>query len=144
MASIEESLVTLFKGETTIANLLGGANMRYTPDNIPQGATLPAVAYQRINTERANTLATIGTLERTPIQLTIWANNPAQRASVKSAFISFVRRVNLEWKEQTRNRVIGGVRFGGILVETDIDQREPASNVYQSIVDLVIWANVLS
>lgn len=141
MATVEEALVTLFKNEPTISTILGSPQFRYTPDAIPQGTTLPAVAYQRISVGRQNSLATIGSLARERLQLTIWANSVASRALLRSAFISFLRAANLQWRDGTRNRVIDGIRFGGILIDNDIEQREPDSNVYQSLVDLIIWYN---
>jgi len=141
MATVEEALVTLLKNEPTIGAVLGTPALRYTPDNIPQGATLPAASYQRVSNIRQNSLVTIGSLTRQRLQLTIWANNAASRALVRSALISFFRAVNLQWKDRTRAREIDGIRFGGITIENDIEQREPASNVYQSLIDLIIWYN---
>lgn len=141
MATIEEALVTLLRNEPTIGAVLGSPALRYTPDSIPQGTTLPAAAYQRISARRENSLATIGSLTRERLQLTIWANSAASRALVRSAFISFFRAANIQWRDNTRPREIDGIRFGGIFIETDFEQREPASNVYQALIDVIIWFN---
>jgi hypothetical protein len=141
MATVQEALVTLLKSEPTIGALLGSPALRYTPDAIPQGTTLPAAAYQLVSASRENTLATIGTLAHPRIQLTVWATSAASRAAVKSALIAFFRKCNLEWKDRTRPREVSGIRFGGILVANDIDERDAASNVYQAFIDLTIWYN---
>lgn len=141
MATVLEALVTLLKSEPTITALLGTPKLRYTPDAIPQGATLPAAAYQLISDPREHTLATISTLAHPRVQLTIWAASAASRSAVKSALIAFFRKCNLEWREGTRSRIIDGIRFGGILIANDFDQREPASDVYQTLIDIIAWHN---
>jgi len=144
MATVEEALVTLLRNEPTISAVLGSPALRYTPDAIPQGTTLPAASYQRISNTRQDSLATIGSLTRQRLQLTIWAQSAASRALVRSALISFFRAANLQWKERTRPREVDGIRFNGILIDNDLEQREPNSNVYQSLIDIIIWYNEVS
>lgn len=141
MASVEEALVTMFKNEPTITALLG-TPLRYTPDVIPQGTAMPAAAYQRISNTRQDSLLTIGTLTRQRLQITIWANNAASRNDVRIAIIGFLRTANIQWRNGVRARALNGVRFGGILIDNDIEQKEPASAIFQSLVDLIIWYNV--
>lgn len=139
MASIEQSLVALLLGESTITTKIGN---RLTPDLIPQAATLPALAYQRVATDRDSTLVGTNNLTTPTIQLTIWSRSAVERSAIKQAIVNFVRRLNREWRSGERSRYVADVRFGAILVSSEVDDHEQDSNVYQAFVDLEIMANV--
>lgn len=141
MASVEESLVALLQSEPTITALIGSTPMRLYPDAIPQGATLPAVAYQRVSTPRDWALAGTDSVSFTRIQLTVWAPGALIRSAVSKAIHDFIRKANTEWRQHTRDRYINGVRFGGITIDNEINQREPNSTTAQAIIDLIIAHN---
>ena len=71
MAEIEEAVYSRLTATGAVTALVGsGSAARIYPNKIPQEATLPAVAYQRVSTRRVKAHAAPTGLARVRVQVT--------------------------------------------------------------------------
>lgn len=128
MASAEESLVAILKGDATVAGLVGN---RIFPKILPQNVIYPAVRYQRISTARDQfrVLSRSGgkaTRQQSRIQVDSWALTEAVAqqvgAAVRGALDGFAGtsaalQIDQLWIEDeggdTEENVEGGAGEGG-------------------------------
>ncbi len=80
--SLETALRTYVLADATVAGLAGA---RMYPRKLPQGPTLPAIAYQRIDTRREHDMAGPDGLPRPRVQVACWAASVAQAADLAAA-----------------------------------------------------------
>lgn len=72
---MEDRLIAYLQDDTDVTTLLGS---RMYPDTLPQGATLPALVYQRIDTPRTHVHGEASVLPRPRIQMHFWATTLAK------------------------------------------------------------------
>lgn len=72
--TLETALRTYTLADATVTALAG---TRMYPRKLPQGPTLPALVYQRIDTRREHDMAGPDGLPRPRLQVTAWAANVA-------------------------------------------------------------------
>ena len=91
MAEIEEALTTYLKAYVGLTALI---STRLYPDELPQGATLPAVIYIKISDVKNHTLTEQDDLERPYIQFTAFALTKAAARGVanqlKAALVDYM------------------------------------------------------
>lgn len=81
--SLETGIYKLLSANSAVAALVG---TRIYPVIVPEGATFPAVVYQRIDTARnANTFDNSAELPVARMQITCWAENFADVVSLQVA-----------------------------------------------------------
>ena len=85
--SLESLLFTSLTGNSGLRSLISA---RLYPDVLPQGATLPAVVYQRISTPRQHTFGAgcPVAVSRPRLQYACWATTPAAALAVCEALRS--------------------------------------------------------
>lgn len=111
--------------ETEIVDYLGGElGQDPFPDSLPEGAVLPAVVYQRIDTQRVRShdgTSLVGPL----FQFSCWASTPLQARAL-------ARQVVQAWE----------ARMGFALVTDDRDVPEPNPKLFRRVVDVRLWAGL--
>lgn len=137
MATIEEALRAILIGNAGVSALVAG---RVYPVVMPQGAALPAVAYQRISANRQHNLAGPGGLTRVRFQLT----NIASTYSSMKALANAVR-VAVDGYRGT----VSGVFVQAALSEGEREQfigetvqtGAEANMTYINQLDVLVWHN---
>lgn len=82
MADAGSSLRTYLLAQSSVSTLVG---QRMYPDVLPQGATLPAIVYYRISTERQHTVSDCLRHARARFQVDCYAESRTAAQSVASA-----------------------------------------------------------
>lgn len=126
---IEQGLRTWAMADPYLVSLI---DARWYGPVMEQGSALPCVTVQQIGSaDEAPTHAGHSGLERARLQVTVWSS-----CQMKAIQIS----------ERIRRRIdgfsgsLGGMHVGRVAVATVADLgREPGQNVYQRVVELVIW-----
>jgi hypothetical protein len=80
--AIEPSLVATLTGDATVAALVGS---RVYPTVAKRDATLPLIVYQRITTDRYDSLATVADLAAGRFQVACWADSYAGASALADA-----------------------------------------------------------
>lgn len=81
MAEIEEALRTYLLTKSALTSLIG---TRILPDDISDGAALPAVVYQKISDIKDHTLTGISPLESPMIQFSAYAKTKASARAISN------------------------------------------------------------
>lgn len=124
---IEESLVAKLLATAAVTALVGA---RIEPLVLSQGATLPAIVYQRISGPRVRSHSGPSGLAHPRIQFTCWGSTYLQAKSVAKA----LRQTFDGFKDLAASPAIGG-----LFVENDLDDYEEETQTYQVIVDVIAW-----
>lgn len=135
MATIEEALRAIL---TANAGVTAIVSTRVYPVVIPQAATLPAVAYQRISATREHNLGGPGGLTRVRFQLTMAAATYAAMKALANAV-----RVALDGYRGT----VSGVFVQAALSEGEREQfvgetvqtGAEANMTYNTQLDVLVW-----
>jgi hypothetical protein len=127
VAEIEEAVYSRL---TTTAAVTAICSTRIYPNKIPQEATLPAVAYQRVSTRRVKAHAAPTGLARVRVQVTCVASS----YSAVKALATAVRKA-MEGVMGT----VGGVGVQGSWLETDADEYGDAETLHSVRQDFMIW-----
>lgn len=134
MTTVEQGLVSYLTG---YAGLTALVSTRIYPYMIPQDATLPCVTYQRIGTPRTLThgdTGATGTLARPRIQFSCWA------ATLSSAMdIAYQLRAALNGKKGSIGTAPNNVTVRAILVDNELDDRDPETKLFRVIADYLVW-----
>lgn len=131
MATLDEGLYTYL---STFAGLTALVSTRVYAYKIPQGATLPAVTFQRISTARSLTHDTSGAggdLSSPRFQFDAWATTYSSAKAIANQL-----RAALNGKKGT---IATGVSINAALVEDERPSYEPETNIYQISCDYFIW-----
>ena len=131
MAVIEEALVALLEGDADVGALAGD---RIYPIVVPAGATLPAIAYQRISTRRPEEMDGPSGLARPRFQFTCVGTDfgvvKALAKAVRAALDGF-------------SGTVSGVMIDGILFEDEDHDFKPATDEEASswlmMQDYYVW-----
>ena len=131
MAEIEEAVYSRWTSAAAVTAIVGaGSASRIYPNKIPQEATLPAVAYQRVSTRRVKAHAAPTGLARVRVQVTCVARTYSE---VKG--LAVVVRKALEGVMGT----VGGVTVQGSWLETDADEYGDAEGLHSVRQDFMVW-----
>jgi hypothetical protein len=106
------------------------AQLRIYPNELPQGAALPAIVYQRISTVRFSTHDDAPDKERLArprIQLTCWAEDPDAAEDLGDEILSALSGLK---------DTIDGIRIDAVLIENDLGDQEPDSGRHRRIIDV--------
>ncbi|MCX6023000.1 MAG: DUF3168 domain-containing protein [Chloroflexi bacterium] len=129
MTTIEEGIAARMTGFSGLSALVAA---RVYPVRLPQGATLPAVTYQRVSGQRTHTVGGRSNLARHRYQMSCWADSHKVAAAV-------AEQVRLCWDGFVG--VIGtspGLSVQA-LVDNDQDMDDPETQTYHIPVDVLIW-----
>lgn len=136
--SLETALITWLKTRSALAPIQAGGAWRLTPNRIPQGSALPAIAYTVVAAPSgaAQRVSDGGSgLIRAQVQLTIWAGSYADVQSLGAALDAPASAGGL-----VGYRGIVADRFFDITFITDArDSNDPDSASQLRFIDLVIW-----
>lgn len=130
MADIESGLFTFLSTNAGLEALIG---QRIYPLRIPENATLPALAYQKVSGPSEHSKDGDMSLNHPRFQLTCWADKYADAKAVRTAVMAALQSF------------ANGGSFGGgpvvdqIIVENDADLHDPASLEFGASVDAIIW-----
>lgn len=131
MTVIEEALRTVLTGNGTVSGLVG---TRIYPLVLPQGVTLPAIAYQRISGVREHTHDKTGDLARPRFQWTCVATTYSSAKALANAV-----RAALDNYRATASTVV----IEAIYVENEIDvfneSEDQGDSTYGVLVDATVW-----
>lgn len=127
MAEIEEAIYSRLTAASAVTALV---STRIYPNKIPQEATLPAVAYQRISARRVKAHAAPTGLARVRVQVTCVARTYSE---VKG--LAVVVRKALEGVIGT----VGGLAVQGSWLETDADEYGDAEGLHSVRQDFMFW-----
>jgi len=136
MTTLEEGLVSYLTG-VDCADLVALIDTRVYPMNIPQGAVLPYLAYQRISTPRILThdsSGATGDLAYPRFQFDAWATT---YASAK-AIIDQVRAA-LNGKTGVIGTAPNAITIRAALVEDEVPEFDPETKLYRCRSDFFIW-----
>lgn len=107
------ALRTFVLADATVTALAG---VRMYPRKLPQGPTLPAIAYQRIDTRRLHDLDGPDGLPRARVQLSMWAASVADAEALAAAVRARLDGYRGAW---------GDVTVGSCLCVSDGDLDDP-------------------
>lgn len=127
MATIEEGLVAHLMADSSVTDLI---STRLYPLVVPQDASLPAVAYQRISGPREHAHDGPSGLARARVQFTALGSTYAEAKSVVTA---------LQGSLDGRKRGLPGVRSNAINL---LDERDVWLDVFEKPgiqVDFLVW-----
>ena len=131
MAEIEEAVYSRLTTTAAVTAIVGaGSASRIYPNKIPQEATLPAVAYQRVSTRRVKAHAAPTGLALVRVQVTCVARTYSE---VKG--LAVVVRKALDGVMGT----VGGVAVQGSWLETDADEYGDAEGLHSVRQDFMVW-----
>jgi hypothetical protein len=125
--SIEAAIVSIVKASGYLDGLIGG---RIYPNIVPQAATLPAVAYQRISGARYHTHTGPASLARPRFQFAILAETYAAARAVAEAI-----RLTLNGYAGT----VSGTTIQSIQLQNEIDQYDKGENRPVILIDFYIY-----
>lgn len=120
-------LVYALRAEAAVTSMVG---QRIFPITVPQDATLPAIAYQRVDSPRDMAHDGPSGLVWPRVQVTCIA----ARYETAKLLAREVRRA-LNGVQGT----INGVAVGGVFVEDDLDGHGEASDVWTVRMDVIIY-----
>ena len=126
--SAELAVYTILKNDAPVAALVG---TRIFPSLAPQNAANPLIVYQRISADRITSLDGPSGLSWARVQVDCYAETYAGAKTLSAAI-----RVALEGYRGT----VGGVRVGGISLETDRDlyENDPEPGLFRVTHDFTV------
>lgn len=133
MAVIEEGLFSYLSTYAGLVSLIGA---RVYPDRIPQGATLPCLVYQRIDTARdlSHDTSGIGSdLAHPRFQFNAWATTKSSAKAINEQV-----RSALNGK---RGTIATGVSINAALVADERYRYETETTLHTYESDFFIWHN---
>lgn len=120
MAVLETKIYTVLSGNVTVA---AAVSSRIYPLLMPQNAALPAITYQRINSDPANTLEGFSNLENAHIVVNAWGTR---------------YDVVKELAEDIHAAMNGADTFKALMVN-DLDGYDPDAGLYVVSQDFSCW-----
>jgi hypothetical protein len=119
----------LFGYLSTYAGLTALVGTRVYPLNLPPKPTLPAVTYQKVSGARIRTMGNTNLGGRPRFQLTAWADTYAGAKDVAA---------QLQAALEGYNGVMGGVTVRMAEQGNELDDRDPETGRYLTILDFTI------
>lgn len=131
MADIELAVYAILKAASAVTTLVGGSTSpRIYPVVVPQDATMPAIAYQRISSYRRPVHGSPTSLARPRVQLTI--------LDVTYSGVKALADACREAMDGYRGSA-GGVTVGVAMAEDETDEYGTANNLHVVRQDYMIW-----
>ena len=127
IAEIEEAVYSALTGNATLTGLI---STRIYPLVLPQEVALPAVTFFRVSNLHNHGMGGDIDLMETRLQVSILADSVSRMRTVTDA----VRGVLSRWKG-----TYGGVIVQDSLLDNEMDDFEPETEVYQCIQDYRIF-----
>lgn len=128
MAHIEAAPVALLTADTAIDALIDG---RIHPSKLVQSEPFPAITYLRVSTPRIRSHSGPSGLAHARVQINCWAETWTGARDLADLV-----RMRLDgWKG-----VAGGVRIGGIQLDSERDDFDPDRSVQRVIHDYIVAA----
>lgn len=124
---IEEALYTYLIAHAGLSALVGD---RVYPLVAPQDATYPLVVYQRISGIRIHSHSGPSGLASPRFQFSAWGESFSDAKNVAEQV-----RLALDGYAGT----MGSLAVGACLIATELDQYEPDTGLYRTILDFFIW-----
>lgn len=129
MPRLEEALFTYLSGDDGISDLVGA---RIYPMRLPEGATLPAISWNRIS---ANRLYTHDTFDETDawtaarVQFNCWATSAEEAMRLGEAVLLALSGYDGD---------MAGELVGSSFAINELDDYEPATKLHRRILDFLI------
>ena len=133
MSTIEEAMVARMAATAAITALIGSTtSMRLYPLAVPQTATLPAMAYQKISSPKEQSQSGSSHLARSRFQLTLIAETYAGVKALATA-------VKQCWDDY--HGTVSGVRIDHCSIDNDTDSQieRQATAVPVVRIDVLVW-----
>ncbi len=133
-ATLEEGLMSYLSTYSGLTALI--SNRVYLMFK-PQSVTLPCLSYQRISTERIlthDTSGSTGTLAHPRFQFDAWATTYASAKAINDQV-----RAALNGKTGSIGTSPKNVTIGAALVESEVPEFDPGTNLYRSRSEYFIW-----
>lgn len=124
--SLETALRTYVLADAAVAAAVGA---RMYPRRLPQGPTLPALAYQRIDTRRLHDLDGPDGLPRARVQIAAWAANVQAATDAAAAVRERLDGFKGAW---------GDVQIGACLCVAERDLDDPETGRSAVVQDYMI------
>lgn len=129
MPKLEEAVYGYLSGEPGVAALVGD---RIYPGRVKEGATLPAISYQRISANRTYTydsFADTSAWVRARVQFNCWSNTPLQAIEVGEAVLLALSGYSGD---------MSGEYIGQSSAELELDDYDGPTKLYRRVVDFFI------
>lgn len=127
MAEIEPAFVSYLTAYPGMTALIGD---RMYPTNIPEGATLPLVTYQRISTPRLRSHNGPSGLAHPRFQFNCWGRSYDEASRVAQQLVFGI--------EGFRG-LMAGVEVQAGFVEDERDDYDTVTRQYRRMVDAILW-----
>jgi len=134
MTTLEEGLKSYLTAYAGLTALIG---TRVYPFRIPQGATLPCMTYQRMDTPRMLTHQSVGAtgdLAKVRMQFDCWATTYSSAKAIADQL-----RAALNGKTGSIGTAPNAVVIRAALVDNEIPEYNPEVDMHRVIADYFIW-----
>ncbi len=122
---VEQALYSLLSGNAGVAALVA---TRISPITKPEDATLPAITYRRISSQRFSAMGRDAGVIKGRFQIDVWADTYDSAVGVKEAVRAAVQRYS----------TVTGVTIYDIFIISEIDFFEDDTGQYHIAVDIEI------
>ena len=126
MARLEAAIYSILSTDLDIIALVG---TRIYPLVLPQDATLPAITYARVSTERESAFVTDPGLSTARIQVDIWGISALSVMAVSEEVRSALHRYR---------GTIASVQIDESHIDNEILMYEPETEIYHIVLDFMI------
>lgn len=129
MPQLETALYAYLSTEVSLAALVDD---RIYPFRLPEGASLPAIAWQRISAQRTYTFDAFGTsgaYVRARVQFACWAETPLEAIDVGEALLGALSGYSGDME---------GELIGSSTAQFEFDDYESQTRLYRRLVDFFI------
>lgn len=117
---------------STYPDLVTLIGTRLYPDTLPQEPTLPAVVYERVSTPRLSQHTGVVAGGQVRMQYTVFALTRASARAIAAQLVAA-----LDGYRGTMGGV-GGVAVTVIEIPNEIDQHDPETDRYQTMLDAIL------
>lgn len=123
MASISEAVFSFLSGQGAVGN-------RVYPRRVPDGVALPALAFQRIGTDREHIQQGQSSYRAARFQLGVVARHDSDLDTASKSLTSSLEGAKGTW---------AGVPIHGVHVDNDFDAPEPNdSDLYRRVIEFTV------
>jgi len=134
MSMLEEGIVAYLKAYGGLTTLI---STRIYPIMFPDGATMPCVTWQRVDTPYTHTMDTAGatgTLTRPRFQFDVWAETPLAAKTIQDQL-----RAALNGRRGATGAGSVTATIRASLAQNETIERDPPTRLYRGISEFFIW-----
>lgn len=124
---IVEQINARLKAVSGVTSIVGE---RIYPHHLPQGATLPALSHMQLGFEPVHAMSADPNIQSLRLQVSCWASQYSQAKTLAKAVRDALSRHRATAESD---------EFLDVLVDNEIDDFDPETEVYQVVVDLLVW-----